>query len=118
MTVRNALAGIAVADFDAAVHWYTRLLDREPDKRPMPGVAEWCFSGGGCLQVFVDVERAGSSSVTLATADMGGTLDDLAAKDVAVAQTTATEDVKTATVHDPEGNRVVYAEALSDAVAS
>lgn len=35
------LAGIAVADFDAAVSWYERLLGRPADDLPMGGLAEW-----------------------------------------------------------------------------
>jgi predicted enzyme related to lactoylglutathione lyase len=41
MPIDIVMAGIAVADFDAAVPWYERLLGRRADDRPMDGSAEW-----------------------------------------------------------------------------
>ena len=51
MSIRNVTASVAVSDLDASVSWYTILLG-EPVGRPMAGVAEWSFPGGGWLQVY------------------------------------------------------------------
>src|SRR5687767_7291829 len=66
VTIKNALASIAVKDLAAAVRWYEQVLGKPPDSRPMPEVAEWKFERGGWLQVYMLPERAGAGSVTLA----------------------------------------------------
>ena len=66
MTIRNAIASLAVRDIARALGWYERLLARPADSRPMPELGEWKFEGGGWLQLYQGAERAGSGSVTLA----------------------------------------------------
>ena len=87
MAITNALAGIAVRDMETSVRWYSRLLDRMPDRKPMPEVAEWEFADGGWIQVFHDKQHAGSSSVTLVESSLEGRLDDLKAKRISVEST-------------------------------
>jgi predicted enzyme related to lactoylglutathione lyase len=115
MTIKNALAGIAVKDLERAIRWYQALLGRSPDSRPMSEVAEWEFSGGGWMQVFEDGARAGSSSVTLVESNLDERLKDLKAKGIAIGPTTSSDFVKTAIVSDLDGNQIVFAEARSDA---
>lgn len=117
MKINNILAGLAVEDFAAALKWYGHLFDRSPDSRPMDGVAEWHSPDGGWLQLFEDEARAGSSSVTLAVGDLDRTLETLRAKGIAIGQGTASDVVKTAEIADPDGNRIILAEALSESIA-
>ena len=115
MTVKNALAGVAVADLDRAVAWYATALGRQPDSRPMPEVAEYSFPTGGWLQLFADKERAGKSSVTLTVDNLDARIKELAAAGIVAGEPTNTDFVDTATVTDPDGNRLVFAEAKSAA---
>ncbi|MEO5755454.1 MAG: VOC family protein [Mesorhizobium sp.] len=110
MTVKNALAGIAVNDLAAAIRWYENLLDREPDARPMDSLAEWRFASGGWIQVFQDGRRAGHSSVTFAENDMDARLADLAAKSIEIGSTADGDLVRTAIITDPDGNQIVFAQ--------
>lgn len=110
MPIMNALAGIMVNNLDAAVEWYEKLLDRPADRRPMEGLAEWQMPDGGWIQVYEDKERAGFSSVTFAVRGFEDQLEHLEAKAIPVEATTRSDYVKTATVKDPSGNRVVFAE--------
>ncbi len=112
MTVKNALAGIAVRNLDASIGWYEKLLDRSPDARPMEGLAEWQFSTGGWMQIFQDDERAGFSSVTLAEDDLDARLKQLRKKGIEIGPTTTSKLVKTAIIKDPDGNRVVFAQGM------
>lgn len=41
MRVNHVLAVQIVRDHETAVDWYSRLLAREPDRRPMEPSAEW-----------------------------------------------------------------------------
>jgi predicted enzyme related to lactoylglutathione lyase len=118
VTITNALAGVAVDDLEAGVRWYSRVIDRQPDTRPMPEVAEWLLPRGGCLQIYADRERAGSSSVTLVVADLDEDLARLADEGIDTTRATETDIVRTSVATDPAGNQVVLAQPLSAAVAS
>jgi catechol 2,3-dioxygenase-like lactoylglutathione lyase family enzyme len=118
MTIKNSLAGVAVKDLDAAIRWYTKLLDRKPDARPMDELAEWKFSSGGWMQVFTDSERAGSSSITLVETDLASRLEFLAKAGIHVRNQSDGDYVKTAIVRDPDGNQIVFAESTSPANAA
>jgi predicted enzyme related to lactoylglutathione lyase len=110
MVIVNALAGIMVSDLATAEAWYEQVLARPADSRPMEGLAEWKLANGGWIQVFEDRERAGSSSVTFLVSGLEDQLAELKAKGISVDRTTTSHYVKTATVTDPAGNRVVFAE--------
>ena len=117
MSIRNVLAGVAVRDLKAAIPWYARLLGRQADGQPMAEVAEWKFDRGGWLQVFRDEQRAGSSSFTLAVDDLDATLETLQKGGLSVGKKTETSSVRTAILEDPDGNRIVVAQALGSDVA-
>jgi predicted enzyme related to lactoylglutathione lyase len=110
MPIVNALAGIMVSDLTTAAAWYEQLLSRPADARPMEGLAEWKLADGGWIQVFQDTKRAGSSSVTFLVSGLDDQLAELKAKGISIERTTTSDYVKTATVTDPAGNRVVFAE--------
>lgn len=112
MAVTNALAGIAVKELAGAIAWYSLLLDQRPDTQPMEGLAEWAFRDGGWMQVFEDGARAGRSSITLVEDNLDWRLADLEAKGIAIESTSTSETVKVAILRDPDGNLVVFAQAL------
>lgn len=117
MSIRNVLAGVAVRDLQVAIPWYARLLGRQADGQPMPEVAEWKFDRGGWLQVFHDEQRAGSSSLTLAVDDLDATLEAFRKSGLSVGKKTETTSVRTAMLEDPDGNRIVVAQALNSDLA-
>lgn len=113
MTIKNALAGVAVRDLDNAIVWYTKLLGHAPDQQPMPELAEYTFASGGWMQIFADADRAGRSSVTLAVDDLDAELERLETAGISASQPTRSDYVDTAIVKDPDGNQIVLAQAKS-----
>ena len=114
MPIDSVLAGIAINDFASANTWYERLLGRPADVAPMEGLAEWHFSDYGGIQLIHDENRAGSSYVTLVVTDLDDQLVALKAEGIPIGPTRGTPGlVKAATVTDPEGNRVTFAEDLA-----
>lgn len=113
MTIKNALAGVPVANLERAVDWYTKLIGRAPDQRLMKEVAEYQFSGGGWFQLFEDKDRSGQTSFTLVVDDLDKTLALVAAAGIDHALPTRTQLVDTAFVTDPDGNRIVFAQSKS-----
>jgi predicted enzyme related to lactoylglutathione lyase len=114
MAFEKVYAVIAVGDFASALDWYARLLGRRADVAPMEGLAEWYSSEGGGIQLNQDVARAGSAELTL---EVGSLDDQLAALEAEGIPVGPIEDipgvVKAATVTDPEGNRINFAEDLT-----
>lgn len=115
MTIRNALASLAVKNLDAAEHWYEQLLGK-PGHRPMPDVAEWKFYGGGGLQVYQLPERAGACSCTLAVDDLDSEAARLVSLGMDATRRTANERVRTVMIADPDGNSIALAEAFDPAL--
>ncbi len=112
MRVTLVLAGLAVADVDAALPWYQRLFGRPADKLPMDGLAEWHFPQSGAIQVDEDAERAGRSRLTLNVADLKQELAALRERglDPAPMDDTTSDKFLFATVTDPEGNEITIVE--------
>jgi catechol 2,3-dioxygenase-like lactoylglutathione lyase family enzyme len=115
MSIKNALAGVASRDLDAAVAWYTKLIGRAPDDHPMPEVYEFSFPGGGWVQIFVDADRAGKSSLTLTVDHLDETIARLRSDGIACGEPTRSDYVDTSALRDPDGNQVILAEAKSTA---
>jgi hypothetical protein len=95
MSIKNALASVAVKDLNAAIQWYAKLLGEQPDSRPMPEVAEWKFELGGWLQVYQLPERAGSGSFSLAVSSIDEHVAQLTKLDLDTSQRSSGNKVKT-----------------------
>lgn len=112
MTFSHVLAVAPVRDIETAVDWYTRLMGRQPDTRPMPGLADWHVAPGGWVQVFVSPEHAGSTLLNLAVENLDATLAQLADRDIHGADIQpGAQNVRFTAVHDPAGNRVTLIES-------
>lgn len=116
MSIKNALASLAVRDLDAAVAWYERLLGT-PSSRPMPEVAEWSFERGGWLQIYEDAGRAGAGSCTLAVSDLATEVTRLESMSIDTSHQTSSERVSTLMFTDPDGNHIAFAEAFDPKMA-
>ena len=113
--VANVLAGIPVADRGTAIDWYTRLLGRGPDARPMPGLADWHFPHQQTLQLVLDTGRAGGGIVTLHVADIAAARDALAREGIHVdLDDTTSDEVEFGQLTDPDGNSVSLVEPFPD----
>jgi glyoxylase I family protein len=108
MTVNRVLAGVAVADVDAALSWYEQLFGRPPDATPMRGLAEWHFDSGAVVQLVESGERAGRSMLTLDFADLQHALDTMRERglDAGPLDDTTSDKVLIAAATDPEGNAI------------
>jgi predicted enzyme related to lactoylglutathione lyase len=112
MPVNRVLAGIAVADVEAALPWYEMLFGRPADERPMEGLAEWHFSSGGVVQLVASAERAGRSLLTLDFRDLRRELAAMRDRgiDAGPLDDTTSDKVLFALTSDPEGNEVTLVE--------
>jgi predicted enzyme related to lactoylglutathione lyase len=117
MSIKNALASVAVKDLSSAVQWYERLFGRPADSRQMSEMAEWKFERGGWLQVYQNTERAGSGSFTLAVSSLDEQLSDLDERGLEPGRKMISEKVKVVMIKDPDGNSIAFAEAIDPSLA-
>lgn len=110
MTIEAILAGVAVADIEAAIPWYERLLGKKYDERPMKEAASWQLASGGGIQLILDAARAGKSMVTISVADIDGLVADLRGRGVDTRASEPGGPFRLAQLLDLEGNLLTFAE--------
>lgn len=106
--IRRLLASCAVSDSDRAEDWYTRLFDRAPDARPMPGLIEWHLGDTFGVQVWFAPEHAGHSTLVLDETDLDATADRLQAADIHHEGPQPGGGARILPLTDPDGNSVVF----------
>lgn len=114
IAIKDIAAVIATRHFEAAKHWYTRLLDREPDLEPVPGVAEWQLTATAWLQVVTDPVGAGRTAVRFGIDDLEATVARLRSDGVTVGEPQVIADmVAVVDIADPDGNEVSFVVELA-----
>jgi catechol 2,3-dioxygenase-like lactoylglutathione lyase family enzyme len=114
LAVNHVFAGIPVADYDAALAWYERLLGRPPDVIVNENEAMWQVAETGWIYVVGDTNRAGNALLTLLVDDLEDQVAALADRGLAPgAIDTVREGVRKAVIIDPEGNMITFGEVLS-----
>ena len=109
MALKNVLAFVAVRDIEEGIRWYKMLLGRTPDTRPMNGLGEWHFEGGGWLQVNENKQLAGRSSVTFIEMDLNERIRQLKKASIEPKSVIRGEHVSVVIINDPDGNQLVFA---------
>jgi predicted enzyme related to lactoylglutathione lyase len=114
LAVSHVFAGIPVADYDAALAWYERLLGRPPDVVVTDKEAMWQVAETGWIYVVGDTNRAGNALLTLLVDNLEDHVAELAERGLATgAIDTVPGVVRKAVMIDPEGNRITFGEDLS-----
>lgn len=115
MPITSVMANVTVADFDGGLDWYERFFGRPADRRPMDGLAEWQLTETGVVQLVHDRDRGGSALLTLGVEDLDGTIAELARRGLTVGEVIRGVVARIASISDPEGNTITFAENLSTA---
>jgi hypothetical protein len=104
-------AGVQVANFTLAVDWYSRLFGRPPDMVVNDDEVMWRTSDTAWVYVLGDRHRSGFGVVTLAVADLEGTIDELRSRGITgePIEMVGTAGHK-ATFSDADGNRIDFIE--------
>jgi predicted enzyme related to lactoylglutathione lyase len=117
MPVTHVFAGVPVADYDAALAWYERLLGCPPDLIPNENEAAWQVTETGWIYVIRDAERAGKAVLTLLVDDLDDRIADLAQRGLAI-ETPRWEvpgSVRKAVITDADGNTIAFGEVNDQA---
>jgi predicted enzyme related to lactoylglutathione lyase len=107
MAITHLFAGIAVADYPAALEFYERLFDRPADLLPHATEAAWQLSETGWLYVVQDADGAGGARHTLLVDDLEAEIAALARRGLDAGPVeTLGSGARKAELRDPEGNRI------------
>ena len=115
--INSVIAVVPVKNQDAAVGWYKKLFGRDADIVPMEGVAEWQLAENAWIQVTADPERAGTATAIIGVNDIEVQCSACAASNVSHGEVVEIpEIIKMVEVIDPDGNKVVFVQDISDGV--
>jgi len=112
LAINVLFAGIPVADLDAAIEWYERLLGGPPDMKPNETERAWKLTDESWIYVVRDPERAGKALVTAMVDDLDERLAGLAQRGIEPDEIQViSEAVRKAVFTDPEGNEIGIGQA-------
>jgi catechol 2,3-dioxygenase-like lactoylglutathione lyase family enzyme len=112
LAINVLFAGIPVADLDAAIEWYERLLGGPPDMTPNEIERTWKLTDESWIYVVADPERAGKALVTVMVDDLDERLVRLEGRGIEPDEIQEiSEAVRKAVFTDPEGNQIGLGQA-------
>ncbi|WP_211588889.1 VOC family protein [Allorhizocola rhizosphaerae] len=103
---------LPVTDHETAVKWYQKWIGRGPDVEPMEGVAEWELAKNAWIQVSVDPDSAGRTTVVVGVEDIEAQRSACAAAGVDMGAVNDYGFVKTAEAVDPAGNKIMFVQEV------
>ena len=113
--INSMISVVPINDFDEVVHWYKKLFGREADVLPMEGIAEWEVVENAWVQITVDPERAGSTTVIIGVNDVDRQRKACIDSDVSVSEILEYPGViKMIEAADPDGNTISFVQDISN----
>lgn len=109
MNLQKIYTALLVSDLPAAERWYTKLLGRGPDNRPMDTLAQWEISGQAGIALSSDHDIAGRGVMFLYVEDIAAERRRLQALGIAVGEDIEGDYSTLAQVRDPYGNVLTLA---------
>jgi catechol 2,3-dioxygenase-like lactoylglutathione lyase family enzyme len=112
LAIKVLFAGIPVADLEAAIGWYERLLGGPPDMKPNEIERTWKLTDESWVYVVTDADRAGNALVTVMVDDLDERLARLRERGIEPDEIQEiSEKVRKAVFTDPEGNQIGIGQA-------
>ncbi len=115
LNIKNVISVIPVVDHQTAVNWYKKLIGRDADVVPTEGVAEWQLAENAWIQVGTDPDNAGNTTIVFNVSDIDAQCTACEAANVSLGEVLEyTGIVKMVDAIDPDGNKVVFVQELSN----
>jgi catechol 2,3-dioxygenase-like lactoylglutathione lyase family enzyme len=109
MNLQKIYTALLTSDLEAAEGWYTKLLGREPDNRPMDTLVQWELFGQVGLALSTDTQIAGRGVMFLYVDDLAAERRRLQGLGIAVGDDIEGDYSTLAQVRDPDGNVLTLA---------
>ncbi len=110
MEIQGLYAAVYVSNMTTSTDFYTKLLGRKPDDKPMDTLVQWRGFGNAGIQLFHDPEKAGKGIMTLVTPDLEATRHTLSDSGIDIDPIRSGDFGKISHAVDPDGNSVTLAE--------
>ena len=109
MKLQKIYSALLTTDLAAAEGWYTKLLGRGPDHRPMETMIQWDLFAQGGLQLVTDDNLAGNGALFLLVGDIATERQRLRDLGISLGDDIQGTYSTLAQVRDPDGNQVTLA---------
>ena len=109
MNLQKIYTTLLTADLAAAEVWYTKLLGRGPDYRPMDTLVQWELFDQGGLALSTDDEIAGRGVMFVVVGDVAAERRRLQGLGIVLGDDIAGDYSTLAQVRDPDGNLLTLA---------
>jgi catechol 2,3-dioxygenase-like lactoylglutathione lyase family enzyme len=109
MNLRKGYTALLTADLAAAEGWYTKLLGRAPDHRPMDTLVQWELFDEGGLMLSSSDEIAGKGAMFLYIDDLAAERCRLQGVGIALGADIPGDYSTLAQLRDPDGNLITLA---------
>ena len=109
MKLRTIYASLLAADLPRAEAWYTKLLGRPPDHRPMETLVQWELFAGAGLMLSSSEEIASRGLIFLYVDDLAAERRRLQDLGIVLGEDIPGDYSTLAQVQDPDGNVITLA---------
>jgi catechol 2,3-dioxygenase-like lactoylglutathione lyase family enzyme len=109
MKLQRIYSALLTTDLTAAESWYTKLLGRGPDYRPMKSLIQWELFAQGGLQLATDDNLARKGALFLIVSDIATERQRLRDLGISLGDDIQGTYSTLAQVRDPDGNQVTLA---------
>ena len=109
MNVQKTYTALLTADLAAAEGWYTKLLGRGPDYRPMKTMVQWELFGQGGVVLSSDTLVAGRGVMFLIVNDVAAERRRLQGLGIMLGDDIQGDYSTLAQLRDPDGNLITLA---------
>lgn len=109
MNLQKIYTSLFTADLAAAEVWYTTLLGRKPDRRPMDTLVQWELFNRGGLMLSNSDEIAGKGVMFLYVDDLAAERRRLQDLGIALGDDIQDDYSTLAQLRDPDGNLITLA---------
>ncbi|MFO7447198.1 MAG: VOC family protein [Ignavibacteriaceae bacterium] len=109
MNMQKIYTSLLTTDLATAEGWYTKLLGRKPDHRPMDTLVQWELFGQGGLMLSNSKEIAGKGVMFLYVDDLAAEHHRLQELGIALGEDIPGDYSTLAQIRDPDGNLITLA---------
>jgi predicted enzyme related to lactoylglutathione lyase len=109
MKLQKIYCALLTRDLVAAESWYTKLLGRGPDYRPMESMVQWDLFAQGGLQLITDEDLAANGALFLIVDDIEKERQRLQDVGISLGENITGDYSTLAQVCDLDGNRITFA---------
>ncbi|WP_368649617.1 VOC family protein [Brucella intermedia] len=113
MVLTTIVAQLSCSELERSTEWFATIFDRNPDARPMQGLAEWHHGPSAGFQLYQNPTDAGHGALTLIVGDVRAEHARLSFDGIRPGNIEAADYMMILRLRDPDRNLVVLAQPRS-----